>query len=86
MFLTTSFNPGGHGGDNAYENGAGGWSYYNPDQVLLVLDARGDLRHMSHNRVPSTWKVRRNRDYKELSRVRKNTVHVQPVKEVTITF
>jgi hypothetical protein len=31
---------GGHGGTDQYTNGEGGWSYYNPDAVIRVLDVR----------------------------------------------
>ena len=31
---------GGHGGSDKFTNGEGGWSYYNPDAVIRVLDYR----------------------------------------------
>ena len=34
------------------ENGEGGFSYYNPDAVLLVLDSKSELHH-----APSRWKM-----------------------------
>lgn len=34
---------GGHGGQSEYDNGQGGFSYYNPEAVVLLLDASSEL-------------------------------------------
>lgn len=41
------------------ENGMGGWSYYNPAAVTLVLDSRSPISHASPpGKVPATWSHR----------------------------
>ena len=43
--FTSLFFTGGLGGIDQFSNGEGGWSYYNPDAVLKVLDARMNPIH-----------------------------------------
>ncbi len=43
FFLLTFL--GGHGGVDHFSNGEGGWSYFNPDAVLRVLDVRMNPTH-----------------------------------------
>ena len=48
----------GEGGKATNKNGHGGFSYYNPSSVLLLLDSDSDVIHHSPslNKAPNTWK------------------------------
>ena len=54
---------GGHGGSNEEENGQGGYSFYNPEAVVLVLDSRTELspkgggrKNLNNQRIiPELW-------------------------------
>ena len=61
---TSILNKGGNGGVGVEANGEGGFSYYNPEAVLLLLDSRLEFapsssashHHRKSKRLAKLWK------------------------------